>query len=247
MRERTETVTVEGIPVTVVRKRVKNLNLTVRGRDGRVRLSAPLRASEKEIMAMLTERLPWIRKHRDRLLSDPLRRPLQATDGEQLWFWDRPYRLRLTPGTRLQAALSPADATVRLSAPPDAPAAARLAALDRLWRREIRAKLAELAPAWEAHMGAAPRRYVIKKMTSRWGSCSRQTGTIALNLELAKRDEGLLAYVLVHELAHLTVPNHGPDFQALMSRYLPDWKARRQALNAIPITPPTPETYNEGS
>ena len=43
--------------------------------------------------------------------------------------------------------------------------------------------------------------------------------------------ERLLEYVLVHELAHLLVSGHGPRFQALMTRFLPDWKDRRREIN----------------
>jgi predicted metal-dependent hydrolase len=37
--------------------------------------------------------------------------------------------------------------------------------------------------------------------------------------------------VILHELAHLKIPDHGPDFKAILSAYMPDWKARRNLLN----------------
>lgn len=41
----------------------------------------------------------------------------------------------------------------------------------------------------------------------------------------------VLEYVIVHEMAHLLVPNHSPRFTALMDRYLPHWRKLRVELN----------------
>lgn len=54
---------------------------------------------------------------------------------------------------------------------------------------------------------------------SRWGWCSPDDGSIRLSLALADYPPWVRDYVLVHELAHLVVPDHGPDFWALVGRY----------------------------
>ena len=51
------------------------------------------------------------------------------------------------------------------------------------------------------------------------------------NLELARVPVECVEYVVVHELTHLAVQNHGPAFQVLMTRRLPDWKKLREQLN----------------
>ena len=53
-----------------------------------------------------------------------------------------------------------------------------------------------------------------------------------MNLELIKRPPDCLEYVLVHELAHLLEPSHNRRFQAIMDEFLPDWRERKQVLNA---------------
>lgn len=60
-------------------------------------------------------------------------------------------------------------------------------------------------------------------MTRKWGSCST-AGVITLALDLARQDRGFQDYVIVHELLHLKVPNHGKVFKALMSLHLPAWR-----------------------
>jgi len=54
---------------------------------------------------------------------------------------------------------------------------------------------------------------------ARWGSCSAHRGEIRVSRRLAAWPAWVLDYVLVHELAHLAVPDHSPAFQQLVDRY----------------------------
>lgn len=56
-------------------------------------------------------------------------------------------------------------------------------------------------------------------MTTRWGSCTPSTGTIRISSRLAAFPDWVIDYVVVHELAHLHVCNHGDDFWRLVYRY----------------------------
>jgi predicted metal-dependent hydrolase len=70
-------------------------------------------------------------------------------------------------------------------------------------------------------------------MKTRWGTCNTRTRKIWLNLQLAKKPVECLEYVILHELAHLKVPNHGKDFIAIMDQYMPDWREIKARLNGI--------------
>ncbi|MCU1484742.1 MAG: hypothetical protein JWN67_1488 [Actinomycetia bacterium] len=59
----------------------------------------------------------------------------------------------------------------------------------------------------------------VDNQTSRWGSCTPADGTIRVSSALVPWPRWVLDFVLVHELAHLVVPSHGPAFQALVDRY----------------------------
>ena len=68
-------------------------------------------------------------------------------------------------------------------------------------------------------------------MTTKWGTCNTTTGKIWLNLQLAKKPIECLEYVILHELVHLRVRNHGPEFVAEMNRYMQNWREIRNQLN----------------
>ncbi len=63
----------------------------------------------------------------------------------------------------------------------------------------------------------------IRSMKTRWGSYSYQTRRITLNLNLVKAPPASLDYVICHELCHIKVRHHGPDFWRMVRRYVPDY------------------------
>ena len=58
-----------------------------------------------------------------------------------------------------------------------------------------------------------------KIQRQRWGSCTIGSGEIRISDRLVDVPPWVLDSVLIHELAHLVVPNHGPEFEAIISRY----------------------------
>ena len=72
-------------------------------------------------------------------------------------------------------------------------------------------------------------------MVHKWGSCSSR-GTVTLAEDLADRPAEFQNVVVVHELLHLRIPNHGRLFRALMSAHVPDWRAL--LAGARGVTPP---------
>jgi predicted metal-dependent hydrolase len=78
---------------------------------------------------------------------------------------------------------------------------------------------------WATKIGAKPKRVQIQRMTTKWASCST-TGRICFSTELLDEPAAFREVVIVHELLHLLVPNHGKLFKSLMTAYLPDWERR---------------------
>ena len=106
---------------------------------------------------------------------------------------------------------------------------ARLDAQDRR-RRPVDADLMNRAQALsERHLGGRPRPAAVNWVTnqnSRWGSCTPADGTIRLSTRLQGLPTWVLDYVLLHELAHLLQPGHGPEFWRLLDGYPKTERAR---------------------
>lgn len=66
----------------------------------------------------------------------------------------------------------------------------------------------------------------VSNQRGRWGSCTPADGTIRLSDRLRSMPGWVIDYVLIHELAHLRAPGHGPDFWALVDRYPRAQRAR---------------------
>ena len=76
---------------------------------------------------------------------------------------------------------------------------------------------------WAEHLRVPTPRVRVREMTRKWGSCST-AGTITLATDLGKKNVRFQNFVIVHELLHLRVQNHGKLFKALMTTHLPDWR-----------------------
>lgn len=76
---------------------------------------------------------------------------------------------------------------------------------------------------WAARIGVQPVRIHIQPMTRKWASCSTG-GRISLSADLLRESAAFREVVIIHELLHLQVPNHGKLFRSLMYAYLPRWE-----------------------
>ncbi len=78
-------------------------------------------------------------------------------------------------------------------------------------------------------LGINPNKVKLKDIKYAWGSCSSKKN-ISINLQLAKKDEMEIRYVVLHEMCHLKYMNHSEDFWNLVERYMPNYKIYRKRL-----------------
>ena len=171
---------IQGVPVEVVRKRIRRINIRV-ARDGRVSVSVPKWwATLADAEAFLASKWSWVVKAREEMLARP--------------------RIVREPPTREEVA-------------------------------DLSLLLDELNREWAARTGEGPFRWKLRLMKTLWGSCHWRKRVVTYNSDLARKGRDLVEYVVVHELTHFRVRNHGPEFQSLMDERLPGWRERRRRLN----------------
>ena len=214
-----------GIPITLRFRAVKLFRISVKP-DGSVEAVAPRRISIDHAMALANERADWAAQHREAFLSRPKR---EFSDGEKALLWGESRALRVLPG--------PANAVVDggeiiITAPEDADAASRRSALLMLYRRELEREIPPLVAKYADALGVAEPAWSLRDMRSRWGSCTPARGTVRFSLALAAKPPECLEYVVAHELAHLRIHGHGPDFHALVRSVYPRENDARSLLRS---------------
>lgn len=80
--------------------------------------------------------------------------------------------------------------------------------------------LSEVA-AWARRLGVSPKAVQLRRMKRKWASCSSR-GRLTFDPALLRQPARFRAQVVVHELLHLKVPNHGKLFKTLYRAYLPE-------------------------
>lgn len=98
-------------------------------------------------------------------------------------------------------------------------------------RKQLEMNLSVRLPEWEAITDLKCSSWYIRKMKTRWGSCNTKTHRISFNLHLARVSKRCLDYIILHELLHVKIPNHGQAFKANMDKYMPNWREIRKELN----------------
>lgn len=228
-------ISVEGVPVEIVRKRIKNIHLAVHPPEGRVRLSVPLHIDDEAARMAVVTRLPWIRRKCESVRAQARQSARDFVSGESHYFQGRRYRLEVVETGGPAGAKVIGVSKIRMSVPADSTPASRERVLDHWYRRELRERVPVLIDSWSSRLNVTVEDWRIKRMKTRWGSCSVQAKRIWLNLELAKKSDRCLEYIVAHELMHLVEPKHGARFRELMDKHLPDWRTRRDELNRAPL------------
>lgn len=77
--------------------------------------------------------------------------------------------------------------------------------------------------SWAKRVRVRPAQIRVQHMTRKWGSCST-AGWVSFARDLLAEQPSFQEYVIVHELLHLKVPNHGKLFKSYLAAHLPDWK-----------------------
>lgn len=97
-------------------------------------------------------------------------------------------------------------------------------------RAERRVVFKSRVRVWAERVRVNPKQVRLQSMSRKWASCSTH-GWCTFAVDLLDEAHGFQDYVIVHELLHLKVRNHGRLFRSLLTAHLPTW--RRYCPNGL--------------
>jgi len=102
--------------------------------------------------------------------------------------------------------------------------------------RRAKELFAERLNHFAPQLGVAWKRLSLSSASTRWGTASAD-GAIRLNWRLIHHKLDVIDYVVAHELSHLRVMDHSPQFWDTVKSVMPDYPARRRVLRDEPLAP----------
>jgi len=194
--------------------------------DGRVTVTIPWLASFLSGEKFLIQHLQWVSDMRDKMAKKPAAQN-SIQPGHLLSTRNYHYHVCSADIPQLRIRYAPEAKQVFFEYPANLPIEsselqnklqvmiAHVLRFDA--RKYLPGRISELA---KTH-GYAYQKVTIKNNKTNWGSCSTLKN-INLNLHLMRLSDRLIDYVIVHELVHTVIPNHGPHFKSRMKSYFPD-------------------------
>lgn len=228
------------IEYTLVRKKVKNVNLRVDG--GKVMVSCGPRVSVGYVEDFMRSKSKFILAAIDKTLVriNNSGRPVEYTHGEKVKVWGEwcVITVRKLPDglKRGRVIFEYPNIFIEVSDPDNGQL--RMQAYENWKRAMVKGKLDEMTryyyevmiPRLKDHGCHSLDEIRYRFMKSKWGVCRPQIGIITYNYNLFEVPKAAAEYVVVHELCHLLEANHSNRFYAEVARVLPDWKQRNEIL-----------------
>src|ERR1039458_7147609 len=199
--------TVGDITVDVKLKAIKNLHLSVHPPTGHVHLSAPLSTSKEAVELAIVSQMGWIRRRQRQLQGQPRQSRREFVSGESHYVSGQRYLLEvieLDKGDRVsRESVRLRNKRVLEMRVREGAKLERREALMRAWyRKRLEDELPVLVEKWQDMLGIDDLSWSIRRMRRRWGGCNSAQKKIWINLELAKKPQVCLEYILAHEMAH---------------------------------------------
>ncbi len=217
--------------IEIVYKKVKNIKITL-SKDGGIIVTAPPKYPIKKIHELVSEKQNWIKKHQAKLLNNRKYdyASKELVDGDELYFMGNCYTVRNCISTNNLINDYGEELIFNLNKSVIDNVDFKQTLLLEFYRDRADVIFNNLVAKYLKITNQDIKSVSIKKVKTRWGSCNYRTKTINLNLELVTRDVDAVEYVILHEIAHLTHPNHSKEFYNYIERYMPNWKARENKL-----------------
>lgn len=222
---------IKNFDIEVNRKQVKNINLKVYP-DLTIKASIPENMDIYTVERMIIYKEDWINNQLKRYKEQNRMAKRSFVSGEDHYLNGKRYILKVcdsnTPMIKIEN-----NNTMMMYVRKSSSIENKEKLMNYFYKENLENKLKKFIPLWEDKIGVKSNCYSIRKMKNKWGSCNTDKKEINFNLDLAKKKDSEIQYVVIHELLHLIERNHNENFRKLMYNFCPKWELYRETLNEI--------------
>lgn len=192
--------------------------------DGKIRVTIPMYSTFESGKEFVVQNLEWINETKEKIRKNG-RAPRMFQPGSLFSTRNYQYLIIRAEVSRMKIRVAEENRTIYFEVPlnqnmeDDQVQKALKGMIENVLRFEAKHYLPERIKKLALSLGYTFNKVTIKNNRTNWGSCSNEKN-INLNLHLMRLNDELIDYVLVHELVHTAIPNHGTIFHATLLGHL---------------------------
>lgn len=222
---------INGFDVEIKRKNVKNINLKVYP-DLKISASVPNNMELSSIKIMIISKEKWLNE-KLKTYEEQLRLSKRKyVSGEDHYLNGKRYVLIVVDSNKPNITIQGTKKIV-MNVRKSSSIENKKKLMYLFYKNELEKKLNKFIPEFENIIGVKSNGYCIRKMKNKWGSCNPEKSFFSFNVELAKKNDSEIKYVVIHELVHLIEKKHNDNFKKLVEIYCPKWELYHKSLNRM--------------
>ena len=179
------------LEIDTVKKDIKNIHLGVYPPNGRVRIAAPTKTTDETLKVLVASKMPWINKQKAKFEKQERQTKREFVSGESHYFMGNRYLLNIVNTDSSPKVEIKRKAHIDMYVKPGASREKRERIMDNFYRSELKKQIPLLSSKWEKITKIHVKEFRIKKMKTKWGTCSQKHQRVWINLELAKKPHPL--------------------------------------------------------
>lgn len=219
--KREELLALDGLPMACHLVRSRRKSLAVHVRHDRIEVRAPLFVEREEVLGFLDRHRNWVcRKFEEK--TQRATEELSLVHGSEILYKARRMTVKLSEAKRSGVTIN--GRVIDISAPGVDPEKA--GRVMKSWLlNQARAYLPQRTQALAGHLGVGHKLHevVFRKTRSKWGHCTAQ-GRIQYNWLIMLAPDGVIDYMICHEVCHLLHMNHSKQYWQAVAAVCPDYK-----------------------
>lgn len=217
--------------IEINRKDVKNINLKVYP-DLSIKASIPKDMNISKVKTMIISKEEWIKNQLLKYENQIRITKREYVSGEDHYVNGKRYILRVynsnTPSIKFEK-----NNTIAMYIRKNSSIENKEKLMNIFYKDILNSKIKQFLSVLEEKIGVKVNKYYIRKMKNKWGSCNTEKKEIIFNLELAKKKDAEIKYVITHELIHLIERRHNENFTSFMYKYCPKWEEYNESINKL--------------